>query len=82
ESLIASIQAAIFAREQLTQRERDVLELIAMGATDREIADALFISPRTVHTHVGHILTKLDVSSRRDAVRRARELRLIATNTS
>ena len=51
----------------LSQREWDVLALIAARYTDREIADQLFISYRTVTTHVASILSKLDVGSRRDA---------------
>jgi DNA-binding CsgD family transcriptional regulator len=48
----------------LTRRERDVLALIAEGRTDREIAEALFISPRTVAMHVSSILAKLGVTNR------------------
>jgi predicted ATPase/DNA-binding CsgD family transcriptional regulator len=51
----------------LTPRERDVLRLLARRATDREIADALSISPRTAMHHVSHILIKLGVANRRDA---------------
>jgi DNA-binding NarL/FixJ family response regulator len=49
---------------QLTGRERDVLRLLAEGRTDREIAAALFVSPRTVGWHVTHLLAKLGVESR------------------
>jgi predicted ATPase len=52
----------------LTAREREVLRLLADGCTDREIARALSISPRTVGGHVTNLLTKLDVSSRTAAV--------------
>jgi non-specific serine/threonine protein kinase len=48
----------------LTPREREVLRLLAEGRSDREIADALFMAPRTVSWHVGHILAKFDVESR------------------
>jgi non-specific serine/threonine protein kinase len=48
----------------LTVREREVLRLIVAGHTNAEIAELLFISPRTASTHVGHILQKLGVSSR------------------
>jgi non-specific serine/threonine protein kinase len=48
----------------LTPREREVLRLLAEGQSDREIADALFMAPRTVSWHVGHILAKFDVESR------------------
>ncbi len=56
----------------LTRREQDVLHLLAAGQTDREIADALFIGPRTVSWHVGSIMGKLDATTRREAVYRAR----------
>jgi non-specific serine/threonine protein kinase len=51
----------------LTSREREVLRLLVAGHTDREIAAALFVSPRTVGTHVSHILAKLQVETRRGA---------------
>lgn len=52
----------------LTSRERDVLELIAKGYTNQEIADALFVSTTTVKTHVGNILAKIDARDRVQAV--------------
>ncbi len=61
----------------LTPRERDVLRLLATRWTDREIADALFLSRPTVSSHVASILAKLGVHSRREAVARARELALL-----
>ena len=54
----------------LTAREMDVLRLLAAGASSREIAEALFISPRTLTTHVANILGKLGVGSRAAAVSR------------
>ncbi len=51
----------------LTTREVDVLRLLATGRTDAEIANALFISRRTVAAHIGHIYQKLNVSSRAEA---------------
>jgi non-specific serine/threonine protein kinase len=48
----------------LTDRERDVARLIAEGLTNRQIADRLVVSPRTVATHIEHIMTKLSVGSR------------------
>ena len=51
----------------LTAREAEVLHLMARRATDREIADHLSISPRTVMHHVSRVLAKLGVSNRRDA---------------
>ncbi|MBA2277112.1 MAG: response regulator transcription factor [Chloroflexia bacterium] len=48
----------------LTRRERDVLRLLVEGHTDREIGAALFLSHRTVATHVSNLLAKLGVPSR------------------
>jgi DNA-binding NarL/FixJ family response regulator len=48
----------------LSIRELEVLRLVVEGRTDREIADALVISPRTATTHVTHILNKLGLASR------------------
>jgi non-specific serine/threonine protein kinase len=55
------------ATVELTPRERQILGLMAWRATDREIAEQLAISPRTVMHHVSHILAKLGASNRRDA---------------
>ena len=52
---------------RLSHREREVLRLLAIRYSDREIADTLFISYRTATTHVANILNKLGVNSRRDA---------------
>ncbi len=52
---------------QLTRREREVLELIAGGRSNKRIALALGISEKTVKTHVGHLLAKLGVSDRTQA---------------
>jgi non-specific serine/threonine protein kinase len=51
-------------RFDLTPREIEVLRLVAAGKSDREIADALFVSPRTVGAHVSHLLAKLGVENR------------------
>lgn len=61
----------------LTNRQVDVLRLLADGLTNAELADRLFLSVKTVDHHVSAILTKLDVTKRRDAVRRARETGLL-----
>jgi DNA-binding CsgD family transcriptional regulator len=60
----------------LTPRELEVLRLMADGLSNREIADALFIGQRTVHTHAQNILAKLQVPSRIAAVAKARKLDL------
>jgi two-component system response regulator DegU len=57
----------------LSAREQDVLRLLAEGLTDREIATALAISPRTVESHVSSVLRKLGVRNRAEAAQRYRE---------
>lgn len=57
----------------LTPREREVLDLVARGLTNRQIADELFISEKTVRNHLTHIFGKLDLSHRSEAIVRARE---------
>lgn len=54
--------------DDLTDREREVLARLTSGATNRQIAEALHITPNTVKKHVDHILQKLNVSSRAGAV--------------
>jgi DNA-binding CsgD family transcriptional regulator/tetratricopeptide (TPR) repeat protein len=49
---------------QLTLRERDVAQLVCQGLTNRQTADRLYMSPKTVETHLGHVFAKLNVSSR------------------
>jgi DNA-binding NarL/FixJ family response regulator len=61
------VQLSRSTSASLTPRERDVLRLIAAGHSDRSIAETLFISTRTVTTHVTHILTKLQVEGRTEA---------------
>jgi LuxR family maltose regulon positive regulatory protein len=63
--------------ESLTPREMEVLQLIAAGASNPEIARALFIAVDTVKRHCTHIYRKLDVSNRTQAAMRAGELSLI-----
>jgi LuxR family maltose regulon positive regulatory protein len=63
--------------EPLTDREVDVLALIAQGLTNQEIADHLVISVNTVKTHAKHIYDKLDVRNRAEATTRAIERDLI-----
>lgn len=62
--------------EPLSEREREILRLISQGASNREIADKLFITEGTVKNHVSNILSKLDVRDRTQAALKARELGL------
>jgi NarL family two-component system response regulator LiaR len=57
----------------LSPRETEVLRLLAAGLTDREIAETLTISPRTVETHVSSVLHKLRARNRSEAARRYRD---------
>ena len=63
----------------LSRREREVVRLMAVGRTNREIAQELFLSTRTVDMHVRNILRKLDCRSRVEAAHRANELGLVAS---
>jgi LuxR family maltose regulon positive regulatory protein len=63
--------------ERLSRREHEVLELMSGMLTTAEIAGELYLSPNTVKSHVRSILRKLGASRRGEAVRRARELRLL-----
>ncbi|MDP9477294.1 MAG: response regulator transcription factor [Actinomycetota bacterium] len=58
---------------ELSEREREVLDLIAQGLKNPEIAHRLYLSPKTVRNHVSNILTKLQVADRAQAIVRARE---------
>ncbi|QOV43215.1 helix-turn-helix transcriptional regulator [Streptomyces chromofuscus] len=65
----------------LTTRERDVLRLVADGRTNRQIAEELFISPKTASVHVSNILAKLGVSGRGEAAAVAHRLGLFRSAT-
>ena len=62
----------------LTEREREVLEAVASGATNREIAERLFLSPHTVKEHTSSLYRKLKVRNRAEAVQRAQRMGLIS----
>ena len=57
---------------ELTHREREVLDLIAAGVSNADIANRLFLSPKTVRNHVSSVFTKLQVADRAQAIVRAR----------
>jgi len=66
-------QAAPPLFPELTEREREVLHLIAQGLTNAAIAERLFLSPKTVRNHVSNIFDKLQVAGRAEAIVRARD---------
>jgi len=65
--------APAYAFPELTEREREILSLIGQHRTNREIADLLVLSEKTVRNHVSNIFTKLQVSDRSAAIVKARE---------
>jgi LuxR family maltose regulon positive regulatory protein len=71
---VSSGQALV---EPLSQRELEVLHLIALGRTNKEIARQLIVSPGTVKAHTSSIYRKLDVANRTEAVARARQLGIL-----
>jgi two-component system, NarL family, response regulator NreC len=78
-ALGARLAAEPDAANDLSERETDVLRLIALGHTNAEIAEKLYISIRTVETHRAHIQQKLGVSSRAELVRSALSRGLVET---
>ena len=80
EALQAMVHAATSPPEpghNLTKREREVLSLMVTGLNNTEIAAELIVSPSTIKSHVSHILRKLDVASRTEAVALAVRHRLV-----
>jgi two-component system response regulator DesR len=62
----------------LSEREREVLDLIAAGSTNREIAEQLFLSPHTVKEHTSTVYRKLQARNRAEAVQRAQRIGLLS----
>jgi len=58
---------------ELTDRELEILDLIARGRSNTEISDTLVLSPKTVRNHVSNVFSKLGARDRADAIVRARE---------
>jgi DNA-binding NarL/FixJ family response regulator len=65
--------SAAAAFPELTEREREVLTLIAQGVSNKDIAERLFISAKTVSNHITNIFSKLQVADRAQAIIRARD---------
>jgi DNA-binding NarL/FixJ family response regulator len=81
DPVLAGVLASAAATDKLpalTQREREVLRLLADGLSNEEIGKELFISPETVRTHVRKAMNKLDADTRTQAVARALRGHLIA----
>jgi LuxR family transcriptional regulator, maltose regulon positive regulatory protein len=78
-SSAAERAAPIALLEPLSDRELAVLRFLPTMMSNAEIASEMFVSVNTVKTHLKHVYRKLDVTGRRDCVRRARELRLLST---
>jgi DNA-binding CsgD family transcriptional regulator len=81
---VATLTAPPFALNEerlrklsITKRELEILELIAQGMSNREIAEKLFVSENTVKTHSSHLFDKLSAKRRTQAVQIAKELGLI-----
>lgn len=69
--------SAVHEDNSLTERELEVLSLVAKGASDKEVAEKLFVSLNTVKTHIRNILAKLRVDSRREAAKLAQSKGLL-----
>lgn len=67
----------MIGRLGISQREMDVLQLMAAGATNQEIADQLFVSLNTIKTHTSRLFEKLDVKRRTQAIEKAKRLNII-----
>jgi DNA-binding NarL/FixJ family response regulator len=74
---VAAVPPPSSELDVLTPREREVLQLIARGYTYRECAEELFLSVKTIETHVSAVLRKLQLSNRRELTRWAAERRLL-----
>ena len=72
-----AVNTAALAALEISVREYDVLQLLAEGLSNKEIAERLFVSVNTVKTHVARVYGKLDVSRRTQAVQKAKTLHLI-----
>ena len=75
--LSAAAAADAAGQASLGTKERKVLSLVEHGLSNREIADAMFLSERTVKWHLSNIFGKLDVANRTAAVRKARMANLL-----
>jgi NarL family two-component system response regulator LiaR len=78
QALVQPVDPVTRLGQELTRREREVLELLVQGLTNAEIAEQLTISTSTVKVHVSHILSKLNVSRRGEAISLAIQHELVS----
>ncbi|GAB2794289.1 hypothetical protein GCM10027275_44220 [Rhabdobacter roseus] len=71
------VNEAELKKLNLTSREYEILQLLAQGHRNADVADRLFLSLSTIKTHVSNVFVKLDVSSRTQAIEKAKRLRII-----
>lgn len=71
------LNEALLAQTGISKREYEVLELMAKGLSNQEIAEKLFVSLNTVKTHTSNLFVKLDAKRRTQAIQKAKELGLI-----
>jgi DNA-binding NarL/FixJ family response regulator len=76
DRLLADLSRAGGATEPLSPREREIAELVVTARSNRQIAELLFISERTVESHVRNILAKLGCANRTELTARRQELAL------
>jgi DNA-binding CsgD family transcriptional regulator len=77
ESTPFEINTDALARLNFTNREFEIMQLLARGHSNPDIADRLFLSVSTVKTHVSNLFSKLDVKNRIQAIEKAKRLRII-----
>ena len=68
---------SLISKLELSKRELEILDLLALGHSNQEIAEQLFVSLSTVKTHLQNLFTKLDVKRRTQAVEKAKRLQIV-----
>ncbi len=76
---LSSLDGSKNALSNLSKREQEILRLLADGYTNKEIAEKLFVSPSTVHTHRSNLMNKLNLNSRRDLIEYTRQKGILGT---
>ncbi|MEE8357038.1 MAG: response regulator transcription factor [Anaerolineales bacterium] len=76
---LSSLDGSKNALSNLSKREQEILRLLADGYTNKEIAEKLFVSPSTVHSHRSNLMNKLNLNSRRDLIEYTRQKGILGT---